>query len=98
MYISPPKSYHPSRPMTEVLVSFCLIAGGAVFMSSNQETVDSLLYYGVDGMFTVNLTVGQTGKQFNRIVELIELTDNPSIQSIQSGPPLLINQSIRRAG
>ncbi|KAK9246055.1 hypothetical protein V1506DRAFT_566484 [Lipomyces tetrasporus] len=73
MYISPPKSYHPSRPMTEVLVSFCLIAGGAVFMSSNQETVDSLLYYGVDGMFTMNLTVGSTALFMSWLMVLMAL-------------------------
>lgn len=32
MFLSPPKSYFPSRPVTELLTSFCLICGGIVFM------------------------------------------------------------------
>ena len=34
IYLSPPKSYIPSRPVTELLTSFCLICGGMVFMVS----------------------------------------------------------------
>ncbi|KAK9467968.1 hypothetical protein V1512DRAFT_260466 [Lipomyces arxii] len=73
MYISPPKTYLPSRPMTEVLVSFCLIAGGAVFMASNEETVEALLYYGIDGMFIMNLTVGFTALAMAWIMVLMAL-------------------------
>src|SRR5579859_6880939 len=32
MFLSPPKSYLPSYPVTELLTSFCLICGGMVFM------------------------------------------------------------------
>lgn len=32
MFLSPPKSYLPSRPVTEILAGFCLICGGMVFM------------------------------------------------------------------
>ncbi|KAK9387347.1 hypothetical protein V1515DRAFT_535759 [Lipomyces mesembrius] len=73
MYLSPPMSYHPSRPMTEALVSFCLIAGGVVFMSSNEETVESILYYGVDGMFTMNITIGCTALFMSWIMILMAL-------------------------
>ena len=34
MYIKPPQSVLPSRPPTELLASFCLIAGGIIFMAS----------------------------------------------------------------
>jgi hypothetical protein len=34
MYIKPPRSVLPSRPPTELLASFCLIAGGIMFMAS----------------------------------------------------------------
>jgi hypothetical protein len=34
MFLSPPKSYIPCRPVTELLTSFCLICGGMVFMVS----------------------------------------------------------------
>ena len=32
MFLSPPTSYFPTRPVTELLTSFCLICGGIVFM------------------------------------------------------------------
>lgn len=32
MFLNPPTSYIPSRPLTELLASFCLICGGMVFM------------------------------------------------------------------
>ncbi|KAK9366023.1 hypothetical protein V1509DRAFT_631404 [Lipomyces kononenkoae] len=73
MYLSPPKSYHPARPMTEILVSFCLIAGGVVFMSSHEEVVDSILYYGLDGMFIMNVTVGCTALFMSWLMVLMAL-------------------------
>ncbi|KAK9463250.1 uncharacterized protein V1516DRAFT_618824 [Lipomyces oligophaga] len=60
MYLSPPKSYYPARPITEVLASFCLIAGGGVFISSSQQIVEAMLYRKLDAMFTMNLAVGFT--------------------------------------
>lgn len=50
----------PSRPFTEIIASFCLIAGGLVFMQSNRETVEAFVYRGIDSMFTLNVTVGIT--------------------------------------
>jgi hypothetical protein len=32
LYLDPPSSYLPTRPVTELLASFCLICGGLVFM------------------------------------------------------------------
>lgn len=37
LYISPPTSFLPSRPPTELLSAFCLISGGLVFMASVSE-------------------------------------------------------------
>ena len=34
LYLKPPKSVYPSRPPTELLASFGLIAGGIIFMAS----------------------------------------------------------------
>lgn len=34
MYLKPPRSVHPSRPPTELLAAFGLIAGGMIFMYS----------------------------------------------------------------
>lgn len=50
----------PQRPFTELLVSFCLICGGMIFMSSNRETVEGMIYRGIDQMFTMNVSVGIT--------------------------------------
>lgn len=58
LYISPPTSYLPSRPPTEVITSFCLIAGGITFMVSNKDTVAALEAYDLDAMFTFTVTMG----------------------------------------
>ncbi|GMM51138.1 Tvs1 protein [Starmerella bacillaris] len=50
----------PQRPFTELLVSFLLVCGGLIFMSSNRESVEALIYRGVDQMFTLNVSVGIT--------------------------------------
>lgn len=33
-YLSPPSSFLPSRPPTELITAFCLMAGGLIFMAS----------------------------------------------------------------
>ncbi|KAL7271208.1 hypothetical protein RUND412_006045 [Rhizina undulata] len=59
-YIKPPTSYFPSRPPTELLASFCLMAGGLVFMCSNKDTVGYLDTIGADPMFILTVMVGIT--------------------------------------
>jgi len=34
MYLSPPTSFLPSRPPSEIVAAFCLVSGGLVFMGS----------------------------------------------------------------
>jgi hypothetical protein len=58
LYIRPPVSYLPSRPPTEVITAFCLIAGGITFMVSNKDTVAALESYNLDAMFTFTVTMG----------------------------------------
>lgn len=58
MFLKPPTSSVPSRPATELVTSFCLICGGLVFMQSNTETVEAMMYRSLDSMFTLNVTVG----------------------------------------
>ncbi|KAI6779467.1 Protein of unknown function (Ytp1) [Emericellopsis cladophorae] len=61
MYIKPPRSVLPSRPPTELLASFCLIAGGIIFMASSPDTVNGMIHYEIDAMFMHNVTMGLVG-------------------------------------
>ncbi|KAL5116814.1 hypothetical protein ACEQ8H_005295 [Pleosporales sp. CAS-2024a] len=58
LYVAPPTSFLPSRPPTEIITSFCLIAGGITFMLSNKDTVAVLEGYKLDAMFTFTVTMG----------------------------------------
>lgn len=60
LYISPPISYLPSRPPSELVASFCLISGGLIFMASNRNTVDALESHGIHAMFPFTLVMGFT--------------------------------------
>ena len=59
-YLSPPTSYLPSRPPTELISSFCLTSGGIIFMASNRNTVSAMESYGLHAMFPFTLTMGFT--------------------------------------
>jgi hypothetical protein len=60
LFFGKEKDKEPARPPTEVLAAFCLVAGGAVFMVSNKDTVAYLDRLGVDAMFSLTVTVGFT--------------------------------------
>lgn len=60
LYIRGPVGYLPQRPPTEVITSFCLIAGGLLFMMSNKDTVACLEWNHLDAMFVFNVTMGFT--------------------------------------
>lgn len=60
MYVSPPSSYLPSRPPSEIISSFCLIAGGLIFIASNKDTVAAMERYDVNAMFVFTVTMGWT--------------------------------------
>ncbi|KAK9473718.1 uncharacterized protein V1510DRAFT_413697 [Dipodascopsis tothii] len=72
-FLAPPQSYLSGRPLTEILVSFCLMAGGFIFMLSNTETVQAMIYRGVDAMFTMNITVGLATLVMSWIIVLMAL-------------------------
>lgn len=61
MYLKPPKSMLPSRPPTELLTAFGLIAGGIIFMASSGDTVDGMIHYKLDAMFMYTVTMGFVG-------------------------------------
>jgi hypothetical protein len=58
LYLKPPKSVLPSRPPTELLTSFGLIAGGTIFMASSEDTVAGMIAYHLDAMFMYTVTMG----------------------------------------
>lgn len=61
LYLSPPASYFPSRPPTELVASFCLISGGLIFMGSATDTVRAIENNGLDAMFLFTVVMGFTG-------------------------------------
>ncbi|KAG6003841.1 hypothetical protein E4U21_001640 [Claviceps maximensis] len=58
LYLRPPSSTLPSRPPTELLVSFGLIAGGLVFMASSSDTIEGMIHHEIDAMVLYTVTVG----------------------------------------
>ncbi|EFY99535.2 integral membrane protein [Metarhizium robertsii ARSEF 23] len=67
LFLRPPKSVLPSRPPTELLTSFGLIAGGIIFMASltnrvqSSDTIDGMIHYHLDAMFMYTITMGLVG-------------------------------------
>lgn len=59
-YLSPPSSYLPSRPPSEIITSFCLISGGLIFIASNKDTVAAMERYDLNAMFIFTVTMGFT--------------------------------------
>lgn len=57
-FLKPPTSRLPGRPPTEVVVAFCLIAGGVVFMVSARDSVVALEKNGLDAMFVFTVVCG----------------------------------------
>ncbi|KAF2129844.1 hypothetical protein P153DRAFT_385073 [Dothidotthia symphoricarpi CBS 119687] len=60
MYMSPPTSFLPSRPPTELITAFCFVSGGMTFMLSNKDTVAALESYNLDAMFIFTVVMGFT--------------------------------------
>ncbi|ROT37898.1 hypothetical protein SODALDRAFT_360191 [Sodiomyces alkalinus F11] len=61
LYLKPPQSVLPSRPPTELLTSFGLIAGSIILMASSSDTVEGMIHYNLNGMFMYNFTMGFVG-------------------------------------
>ena len=60
MYLSPPASLLPSRPPSELVVAFCLISGGLLFMSSNADMVAALEAHQLNAMFVFTIMMAIT--------------------------------------
>lgn len=61
MYLKPPKSVYPSRPPTELLSAFGLIAGGIIFMASSKDTVEGMVHYHLEEMSMYTVSLGFVG-------------------------------------
>jgi hypothetical protein len=59
-YLRPPVSYLPSRPPTELIVGFALVAGGFMFMISPLDITDALEGSGADAMVAFVVSMGFT--------------------------------------
>ncbi|RLV93970.1 putative membrane protein [Spathaspora sp. JA1] len=46
------------RPITELMVAFCLLCGGAIFIESCDPIILSFEYYGLTAGFTLNVSLG----------------------------------------
>jgi hypothetical protein len=73
-FLSPPTSFLPSRPPTELITAFCLMAGGLIFMASvssvfefcvvlliasqSSDTVLAMEFNDIDAMFVFTVTMG----------------------------------------
>lgn len=59
-YISPPTSVFASRPPSELISSFCLIAGGLLFMASTKDIIHMMEVNKLNAMFLFTVTMGFT--------------------------------------
>lgn len=60
LYLKPPTSSHPCRPPTEIITSFCLSAGGLIFMASASEVVETIEANGLDASVVSMVCMGLT--------------------------------------
>ncbi|OUT22217.1 hypothetical protein CAS74_003209 [Pichia kudriavzevii] len=67
--------YLPSKPLTELITSFCLICGGLVFMESTDQVIEALAYRGLTPMFTINVSVGVVSLFMAWIMVLFAIKD-----------------------
>lgn len=58
LYFSNDVTTKPFQPITELVASFCLLAGGLIFMESTDQVVEGFEYRGFTPMFTFNISVG----------------------------------------
>ncbi|KAI2471155.1 hypothetical protein F4781DRAFT_143667 [Annulohypoxylon bovei var. microspora] len=73
VYLKPPRSILPSRPPTELLTAFGLIAGGTIFMASASDTIDGMIHYDLDAMFFYTVTMGFIGLLMAWVVIVLAL-------------------------
>lgn len=57
LYLKPGNNQSPTRPITELITSFCLICGGIIFMESTDQVIEAMEYRGFTHLFTCNISV-----------------------------------------
>ncbi|KAK4156817.1 hypothetical protein C8A00DRAFT_12261 [Chaetomidium leptoderma] len=73
VWLRPPRSVYPSRPPTELLAAFGLVAGGVIFMASAGDTISGMIHYQLDAMFMYTVTMGLTGLLMAWVILVIAL-------------------------
>ncbi|KAK4194987.1 hypothetical protein QBC40DRAFT_186920 [Triangularia verruculosa] len=73
LYLKPPRSIYPSRPPTELLTAFGLIAGGVLFMASASDTIDGMIHYQLDPMFMYTVTMGLVAMMMAWVILMVAL-------------------------
>lgn len=58
LYFKPLRDGFPSKPITEVITSLCLLSGGLIFMESTDQVIEAMDYRGYTPMFTFNVSIG----------------------------------------
>ncbi|KAI9485888.1 MAG: hypothetical protein EXX96DRAFT_645784 [Benjaminiella poitrasii] len=71
LFRNPPKNRVPTRPPSEALGAFLLVAGAILFMASNQGTILWLRRNHVDSMFLLNVTVSFTAMTLSYVAFLV---------------------------
>ena len=73
LYLSPPTSILPSRPPSELITSFCLMATGLIFMASNKNTVFAIEQFGLNAMVIFTVVVGLTSLLMAWVVMVVAI-------------------------
>lgn len=76
MWLRPPRSVYPSRPPTELLTAFGLMAGGIVFMASVSFV---LVFFGPPSFSLVSMGAGKCEKHGGLLTEISQ--NSPVIRS-----------------
>ncbi|EDO14578.1 hypothetical protein Kpol_289p3 [Vanderwaltozyma polyspora DSM 70294] len=58
LYFEPKSDFETPKPFTELITSFCMLAGGLIFMESTDQVIEGMEYRGYTPMFTFNISVG----------------------------------------